>query len=79
MVLHVHKHVIRFAVSTSMSINQLETVNKSENVIPIYLPEGEWFLELSPLEDKGPWFASTAPVVVRRSQNPMEITLHMAK
>jgi hypothetical protein len=45
----------------------------------MHLPEGEWFLELSPFENRGPWYKSMVPVVVRRSNNPMEMTLHMAK
>ena len=70
----------RVVTFTSMSINQLETyIRKSENVIPIYLPEGEWFLELSPFEDKGPWYKSATPVLVRRSNTPLEITLRVSK
>ena len=65
---------------TGISINELETyVRKSENVIPMHLPEGEWYIEISPFEDKGPWYKSAAPVVVRRSNSPMEVTLRMSK
>jgi hypothetical protein len=78
--LRVRNNSHRIVAETSMSINKLEThVRKSDNVIPMHLPEGEWFLEISPYEDKGPWYKSAAPVVVRRSNSPMEITLRMAK
>jgi hypothetical protein len=70
----------RVVAETSMSINEIETyVRKSENVIPMHLPEGEWYLEISPNEDSGPWYRSAAPAVVRRSNSPMEITLRMSK
>jgi len=70
----------RVVTFTSMSINELETyVRKSENVISVYLPEGEWLLELSPFEDKGPWYKSSTPIVVRRSSGPSEITLRLSK
>lgn len=65
---------------TSLSINSIEAyVRKSENVLTIFLPEGEWFLELSPFEDEGPWFISSESVVVRRSNSPTEITLRMLR
>jgi hypothetical protein len=69
----------RVVQETSMSINQLENyVSTSESLIPMYLPEGRWYLEISPYEDKGPWFKPGVPVTVQRSNSPMEITLHMS-
>ena len=70
----------RIVEETSMSINQLENyVRLSESVIPMYLPEGKWYLEISPHEDKGPWFKTNVPVIVQRSNSPMEIVLKMAQ
>jgi hypothetical protein len=63
-----------------MSRNQLDTyVHKAENLIPLELPEGEWFLELNSFEDKGAWYKSSTPVVVRKSGGPFEINLRLTK
>jgi hypothetical protein len=68
----------RMIQETNMSINQLENdVRTTESVISMYLPEGRWYLEISPHEDKGPWLKTSVPVIVQRSNNPMEISLRM--
>lgn len=73
-----HNHHI--VAETSISAENLEIyVRKSDNVIPMHLPEGKWYLEINPLDDKGPWYKSAIPIVVHRSNSPMEITLRMSK
>jgi len=70
----------RVVMSTGMSRNQLDTyVHKAENLIRLELPEGEWFLELNSFEDKGAWYKSSTPVVVRKSGGPFEINLRLTK
>lgn len=69
----------RVVQETSMSINQLEhDVRTSESLIPMYLLEGRWYLEISAYEEKGPWFKSSVPITVQRSNSPIEISLRMS-
>ena len=70
----------RVVAETSLPFDNLEPhVRKAENIIIMYLPEGEWHLEISPFENKGPWLKASGPVVVRRSNQPLTVTLRMAK
>jgi hypothetical protein len=70
----------RVVSETGMSLNNLEThVRKVENVVEMFLPEGDWYFEISPFENKGPWFKSSVPVNVRRSNQSLVVTLLMVK
>jgi hypothetical protein len=52
----------------SLSINDIEkSVNLRESSVDVSLPEGFWFIDASPNEDKGPWLTSPSPVDVKAS------------
>jgi hypothetical protein len=53
------------------SINDIEkSVNLRESSVDVSLPEGTWFIDASPFEDKGPWLTSPNPVDVKASGAP---------
>ena len=60
----------------SFSVSDIETaVNLPNSSARIALPEGTWFIEASPRENKGPWLTSAVPVHVDGSSKDIKVTL----
>jgi len=60
----------------SFSISDIEaSVNLADSSAKVALPEGTWYIEGSLKEDKGPWFASSAPIHVGQSDGEITLTL----
>jgi hypothetical protein len=62
----------------SVSINEIEkSVNVPESSVTVALPEGTWYVEVSPNEDKGPWLTSNNPLTVKALSGQMQLTLQL--
>jgi hypothetical protein len=63
-----------------LSIDNInKAVQKSASAISMQLPEGTWWIEVNPDEDRGRWLKSDTSIIVQRSNSPMEVTLRMSK
>jgi hypothetical protein len=66
----------RIVAERSLSLNDLETaVDAAHSTCAVALPEGEWFVNISLNENKGPWLGSDNPVKVSASAGPLNVII----
>lgn len=65
-------------IETSISREQIEqAVDVSQSSLAVALPEGTWYVEISPNEDKGPWLTTALPLAVQASNKQSQIILKL--
>lgn len=61
---------------TGISIADIEqSVSLEKSKINVALPEGIWYVEISPRESKGPWLHSHGALQIKANQSPLQQTL----
>jgi len=78
--LRVRNQKREIVTETGLSIADIErAVDVRESKIEIALPEGSWYVEISPKENKGPWLRSPTALHVRANQTPLQQRLKLSK